>query len=135
MNEQHDDGAERGIAERGESDPIADHVFPPWSPQAKYRYCSAPIMAASGHAVARSAMSGCSLKNNQRKSKRINTKQNQGYPLEKQSKNQEGQFSSGAKPPRQGAVVNRCRSSSGKQIDGGTPHPHSGEPFDRFSGS
>jgi hypothetical protein len=28
MNKEHDDGAQRGIAERGESDPIADHVFP-----------------------------------------------------------------------------------------------------------
>jgi hypothetical protein len=36
MNKEHDDGAQGGIAERGESDPIAHHVFPPWSPPAKY---------------------------------------------------------------------------------------------------
>jgi hypothetical protein len=29
MNKEHDDCAQRGIAERGESDPIAHHVFPP----------------------------------------------------------------------------------------------------------
>jgi hypothetical protein len=49
MNKEHDDGAQRGIAERGESDPIADHVFPPGHHRPSITYCSASIMATNGH--------------------------------------------------------------------------------------